>query len=166
MKKPATRLTDAKRLRLCATCGKDISDRGSAARFCIDCCEKRHRMFSDKWIENHWEEHLKSSRESKKRHPEKNIISKHNWNIKNQKKKNILSQSEKMKEWHREYVKNPEVREKNLARWKTHKKIKKLGICNKCGFQGSTQFHHTSYKPNISVELCKRCHYKEHGGRF
>ncbi len=88
-------------------------------------------------------------------------------------KKNREKHEEKIEEKDRNYYKKNKKRlieyqmkkrsvdpETNKIRQSTYKKFndKKKGVCSKCGDEGRTDFHHTSYKPNKFVELCKSCH--------
>ena len=52
---------------------------------------------------------------------------------------------------------------KALVRAKTNYSNEKTGTCSDCGKQTKTEFHHKYYKPNLFLELCRRCHNKRHG---
>jgi len=52
---------------------------------------------------------------------------------------------------------------KGKVRANTNHKNEKTGICFDCKNILKTEFHHLSYKPNIFIELCRKCHNKRHG---
>lgn len=81
-------------------------------------------------------------------------------------KSKLRQKTEKGKKYKREYNKKPENRMKETIRTKTRRIKKKKGICNKCGNKIETQFHHISFNPNISEELCYKCHLKKHGRKL
>lgn len=54
-------------------------------------------------------------------------------------------------------------REKANARARTRYNQERTGICLDCKRKKKTEFHHLTYKPNIFIEVCKKCHLKRHG---
>ena len=52
---------------------------------------------------------------------------------------------------------------KALVRAKTNYSNEKTGECFDCGMNEKTEFHHLSYRPNIFIEVCKKCHNARHG---
>ncbi len=88
-------------------------------------------------------------------------------NYKNNKEKIKLNSSkwqktEKGKEYKRKYNKIPENRKKETIREKTRRENEKKEKCIKCGNIGKTQFHHLEYEKDKFIELCLKCHKKEH----
>ena len=153
--------------RRCHICKADISNRGSAARFCLPCYTKRAKDSAAKWIENNWEKHLESAKLSKRRNKAKCLEYNHKW-WKEHREERRLKQKEYKERNREDYLKMrneyqniPSVKEMQKIRHKI-KRVKKKGFCDKCGKEGKTQFHHISYVPDVHIELCLLCHNREH----
>ena len=116
-------------------------------------------------------ERRERNKESVKRYYEKNKGKKREYNKKLGKKyfadavrKYAHNNKDKIKEKARKaYYKD---RTKALVRANTNNRNEKTGICLDCNEKRKTTFHHLSYKPNIFIELCEKCHNKRHGRNY
>jgi len=115
--------------------------------------EERLAYFKKRYKEKR-EELLKKARERKKKHYIKN---KEEYLAKQRKAR----QSPKYKAYKRDVDARPETKKKQNVRGHTRRNKPKTNTCANCGGNG-TEFHHISYKPPVSVELCKNCHNTEH----
>lgn len=66
----------------------------------------------------------------------------------------------------KDYIKKS--KEKNLykfkARWYANHHKQRDTSCSKCGSLENLEFHHTDYKRNKGITLCKNCHNNTHFG--
>ena len=82
--------------------------------------------------------------------------------MRNYRKKYKKNNPETYKEQQKKYDTTKKDRIKERVRQKTNYHNEKKKICEDCGYEGTTQFHHISYNPNLFVEVCKSCHLKRH----
>jgi hypothetical protein len=82
------------------------------------------------------------------------------------KKEYLKKYREENKEKYKEYYKQPIVKFKTSVRNKTRNHYRKTNVCNICGKEGKTEFHHPDYNPDLFQELCIPCHKNIDRGRI
>lgn len=113
--------------------------------------KERIKVQAKKYRDNHKEQHKQYCREYVKKNKLKVLFLARTWHLRNKQQNNEKSRLRIEQE-------NKVSRDKYRARARVYYKKLRGKVCVNCGYKINLVFHHTNYKRDEGITVCRSCH--------